>query len=128
MVAKLDRMVREAGGRYAEAPMTRTHADIGKVNVLFGGEAELLDDLRPYFQLYAENIFPSARSATPSASNSSTTILHSPMWRRGARGLRWRQKTASISPSSSASSPQPAAKAACSISTVRPPSTAISPR
>jgi 3-hydroxyisobutyrate dehydrogenase-like beta-hydroxyacid dehydrogenase len=29
MVAKLDRMVREAGGRYAEAPMTRTpkHAD-----------------------------------------------------------------------------------------------------
>ena len=59
MVAKLDRMVREAGGRYAEAPMTRTpkHADLGKVNVLFGGETELLDDLRPYFGLYAENIF-----------------------------------------------------------------------
>jgi 2-hydroxy-3-oxopropionate reductase len=59
MVAKLDRMVREAGGRYAEAPMTRTpkHADIGKVNVLFGGEGDLLDDLRPYFELYAENIF-----------------------------------------------------------------------
>ena len=59
MVAKLDRMVRAAGGRYAEAPMTRTpkHADIGKVNVLFGGERDLLDDLRPYFELYAENIF-----------------------------------------------------------------------
>ncbi len=59
MVAKLDRMVRAAGGRYAEAPMTRTpkHADIGKVNVLFGGEPEMLEDLRPYFELYAENIF-----------------------------------------------------------------------
>ena len=59
MVAKLDRMVRAAGGRYAEAPMTRTpkHADIGKVNVLFGGESDLLEDLRPYFELYAENIF-----------------------------------------------------------------------
>jgi 3-hydroxyisobutyrate dehydrogenase-like beta-hydroxyacid dehydrogenase len=59
MVAKLDGMVRAAGGRYAEAPMTRTpkHADIGKVNVLYGGERELLDELRPYFNLYAENIF-----------------------------------------------------------------------
>ena len=59
MVEKLDRMVRAAGGRYAEAPMTRTpkHADIGKVNVLFGGERELLENLRPYFDLYAENIF-----------------------------------------------------------------------
>jgi 2-hydroxy-3-oxopropionate reductase len=59
MVDKLDRLVRVAGGRYAEAPMTRTpkHADIGKVNVLFGGESRLLDDLRPYFELYAENIF-----------------------------------------------------------------------
>jgi 2-hydroxy-3-oxopropionate reductase len=59
MVDKLDRLVRAAGGRYAEAPMTRTpkHADIGKVNVLFGGENSLLDELRPYFELYAENIF-----------------------------------------------------------------------
>jgi 3-hydroxyisobutyrate dehydrogenase-like beta-hydroxyacid dehydrogenase len=59
MVDKLDRLVRAAGGRYAEAPMTRTpkHADIGKVNILFGGEGELLDELRPYFERYAENIF-----------------------------------------------------------------------
>lgn len=59
MVDKLDRLVRAAGGRYAEAPLTRTpkHAEIGKVNVLFGGESALLDDLRPYFERYAENIF-----------------------------------------------------------------------
>ncbi len=48
-----------AGLVYAEAPMTRTpmHADRGEVNVLFGGEAELLDRLRPLFDCYAENVF-----------------------------------------------------------------------
>lgn len=45
--------------RYAEAPMTRTpiHADRGEVNILFGGEADLLEELRPIFDTYAENIF-----------------------------------------------------------------------
>jgi len=45
--------------RYAEAPMTRTpvHADRGEVNILFGGEVDLLDELRPIFETYAENIF-----------------------------------------------------------------------
>ncbi len=48
-----------AGLVYAEAPMTRTpmHADRGEVNVLFGGEVELLDRLRPLFACYAENVF-----------------------------------------------------------------------
>lgn len=56
-------LMREActarGIRYAEAPMTRTpaHADRGEVNVLFGGDADLLEDLRPMFRTYAENIF-----------------------------------------------------------------------
>lgn len=49
----------EAGVDYAEAPMTRTpaHADRGEVNVLFGGDAALLERLRPVFDAYAENIF-----------------------------------------------------------------------
>ena len=44
---------------YAEAPMTRTpaHADRGEVNILFGGEEDLLEQLRPVFNTYAENIF-----------------------------------------------------------------------
>lgn len=56
-------LMREAcearGIRYAEAPMTRTpaHADRGEVNVLFGGDADLLEELRPVFGTYAENIF-----------------------------------------------------------------------
>lgn len=58
----VDLMGRECAARgiaYAEAPMTRTpaHADRGEVNVLFGGEVELLERLRPVFDCYAENVF-----------------------------------------------------------------------
>lgn len=47
------------GIRYCEAPMTRTpiHADKGQVNILFGGDEALLEELRPTFECYAENIF-----------------------------------------------------------------------
>jgi 3-hydroxyisobutyrate dehydrogenase-like beta-hydroxyacid dehydrogenase len=59
MVDRLSRLVQAAGGRYAEAPMTRTpkHADAGIVNVLYGGDADLLAELKPYFDRYAENVF-----------------------------------------------------------------------
>lgn len=58
----VDLMRRECAARgiaYAEAPMTRTpaHADRGEVNILFGGEADLLERLRPLFNCYAENVF-----------------------------------------------------------------------
>lgn len=47
------------GVRYCEAPMTRTplHADRGEVNILYGGDENLLLQLRPLFETYAENIF-----------------------------------------------------------------------
>ena len=49
----------KTGVEYCEAPMTRTpaHAERGEVNVLYGGTAELLDRLRPIFDVYAENVF-----------------------------------------------------------------------
>ena len=58
----VDLMVRECekqGVSYCEGPMTRTpiHADQGCVNVLYGGDEELLETLRPLFETYAENIF-----------------------------------------------------------------------
>lgn len=47
------------GVRYAEAPMTRTpaHADRGEVNILFGGDEDLMEHMRPVFETYAENLF-----------------------------------------------------------------------
>lgn len=58
-VARLATAVEAAGGRFAEAPLTRTpkHADAGCVNVLYGGSSELLDVLMPVFRCYAENVF-----------------------------------------------------------------------
>lgn len=55
----MHRACEERGIAYAEAPMTRTpaHADRGEVNILFGGEADLLERLRPVFDTYAENLF-----------------------------------------------------------------------
>jgi 3-hydroxyisobutyrate dehydrogenase-like beta-hydroxyacid dehydrogenase len=49
----------DVGVAYCEAPMTRTpmHADRGEVNVLFGGESDLLERLQPVFRAYAENVF-----------------------------------------------------------------------
>jgi 3-hydroxyisobutyrate dehydrogenase-like beta-hydroxyacid dehydrogenase len=58
-VGRLAAAVEAAGGRFAEAPLTRTpkHADAGCVNVLYGGSSELLDALMPVFRCYAENVF-----------------------------------------------------------------------
>lgn len=58
-VERMNARCAELGLRYAEAPITRTpiHAEQGRVNVLFGGTAELLDELHPVFACYAENVF-----------------------------------------------------------------------
>jgi len=61
-VAHVEKMRAECEARglqYCEAPMTRTpiHADRGEVNILFGGDENLMEELRPTFAFYAENIF-----------------------------------------------------------------------
>jgi 3-hydroxyisobutyrate dehydrogenase-like beta-hydroxyacid dehydrogenase len=59
LISRLAAATAAKGIDFAEAPMTRTplHADQGKVNVLYGGSAEVLERLRPVFACYAENVF-----------------------------------------------------------------------
>jgi len=55
---KMAAAVAAAGGRFLDAPMTRTpkEAAEGRLNLLVGGDAALLDELRPVLQCFAENI------------------------------------------------------------------------
>jgi 3-hydroxyisobutyrate dehydrogenase-like beta-hydroxyacid dehydrogenase len=55
---RVARAVQEAGGRFLDAPMTRTpkEAAQGRLNLLVGGDAELLDEMRPLLSAFAENI------------------------------------------------------------------------
>jgi 3-hydroxyisobutyrate dehydrogenase-like beta-hydroxyacid dehydrogenase len=50
--------VAKAGGRFLDAPMTRTpkEAAEGRLNLLVGGDAALLDECRPLLRCFAENI------------------------------------------------------------------------
>jgi 3-hydroxyisobutyrate dehydrogenase-like beta-hydroxyacid dehydrogenase len=50
--------VRAAGGRFLDAPMTRTpkEAAEGRLNLLVGGDADLLEACRPLLRCFAENI------------------------------------------------------------------------
>src|SRR5690606_23782621 len=50
--------VTRAGGRFLDAPMTRTpkEAAEGRLNLLVGGDAALFAEIRPLLACYAENI------------------------------------------------------------------------
>jgi 3-hydroxyisobutyrate dehydrogenase-like beta-hydroxyacid dehydrogenase len=50
--------VQAAGGRFLDAPMTRTpkEAAEGRLNLLVGGDAALLEECRPILACFAENI------------------------------------------------------------------------
>lgn len=50
--------VTTAGGRFLDAPMTRTPKDAaaGRLNLLVGGDTDLFEECRPLLACYAENI------------------------------------------------------------------------
>lgn len=50
--------VQQAGARFLDAPMTRTpkEAAEGRLNLLVGGDAQLLEECRPVLRCFAENI------------------------------------------------------------------------
>lgn len=55
---RVARAVDEAGGRFLDAPMTRTpkEAAEGRLNLLVGGDPALFDECRPILACFAENI------------------------------------------------------------------------
>ena len=55
---RMAQAVKDAGGRFLDAPMTRTpkEAAEGRLNLLVGGDAALLEECRPLLKCFAENI------------------------------------------------------------------------
>jgi len=55
---RMGEIVRAAGGDYLDAPMTRTatHAREGTLNLLVGGEAEVLEKVRPVLAAFTERV------------------------------------------------------------------------
>jgi len=51
-------LIAEAGGRFLDAPMTRLsrHAHEGTLNILVGGDADVLAEARPVLDTFTENI------------------------------------------------------------------------
>jgi 3-hydroxyisobutyrate dehydrogenase len=66
--------VTEAGGRFLDAPMTRTpkEAAEGRLNLIVGGERELFEQCRPLLACFAENIV----FAGPVGSGHRLKLLH----------------------------------------------------
>jgi 3-hydroxyisobutyrate dehydrogenase-like beta-hydroxyacid dehydrogenase len=66
--------VQAAGSRFMDAPMTRTpkEAAEGRLNLLVGGDAALLDECRPLLRCFAENI----THAGPVGAGHSMKLLH----------------------------------------------------
>ena len=71
---RMAQAVAAAGSAMLDAPMTRTpkEAAEGRLNLLVGGDAALLDECRPLLQCFAENIF----HAGPVSAGHSMKLLH----------------------------------------------------
>src|SRR5690606_31043182 len=55
---KIAQAVHDAGGRFLDAPMTRTpkEAAEGRLNLIVGGDRQVFEECLPVLQSYAENI------------------------------------------------------------------------
>jgi len=62
------------GARFMDIPMTRTprEAEAGRLNLLAGGEADLLEEIRPLLSTFAENIY----HAGPAGAGHALKLLH----------------------------------------------------
>jgi 3-hydroxyisobutyrate dehydrogenase-like beta-hydroxyacid dehydrogenase len=72
--ARMAQAVQAAGSRFLDTPMTRTpkEAAEGRLNLLVGGDAALLEECRPVLSCFAENIF----HAGPVGAGHGMKLLH----------------------------------------------------
>jgi 3-hydroxyisobutyrate dehydrogenase-like beta-hydroxyacid dehydrogenase len=71
---RMARAVQAAGGRFVDAPMTRTakEAHEGRLNLLVGAEPTLFDEIKPVLACFAENI----TLAGPTGAGHRMKLLH----------------------------------------------------
>ncbi|MBK6852925.1 MAG: NAD(P)-dependent oxidoreductase [Burkholderiales bacterium] len=71
---RMAQAVQAAGSRFLDTPMTRTpkEAAEGRLNLLVGGDLDVLDQCRPLLRCFAENIF----HAGPVGAGHSMKLLH----------------------------------------------------
>jgi 3-hydroxyisobutyrate dehydrogenase-like beta-hydroxyacid dehydrogenase len=71
---RMARAVQAAGGRFVDAPMTRTakEAHEGRLNLLVGAEPALFDEIKPVLACFAENI----TLAGPTGAGHRMKLLH----------------------------------------------------
>ena len=71
---RMQQAVHAAGGRFVDAPMTRTakEAHEGRLNLLVGAEPALFDEIRPVLSCFAENI----TLAGPTGAGHRMKLLH----------------------------------------------------
>lgn len=71
---RVHKAVSEKGAEYMDVPMTRTpkEAEAGKLNLLAGGDAAVLETLRPLLSAFAENIY----HAGPVGAGHALKLLH----------------------------------------------------
>lgn len=71
---KIAKEIYTSGARFLDAPLTRTpkEAEQGKANVMVGGDASVLNQVRPILETFAENIY----HAGPVGTGATLKLLH----------------------------------------------------
>lgn len=66
--------IEQTGAGFLDAPLTRTprEAELGKANIMVGGEATVLEQVRPVLETFSENIY----HAGPRGAGATLKLLH----------------------------------------------------
>lgn len=71
---KVAKEICNTGAQFVDAPLTRTpkEAELGKANVMAGGDASIVEQIRPILETFSENIY----HAGPTGTGTTLKLLH----------------------------------------------------